>query len=181
MSQAWRSKKRQRTPSTESLREQRPEGHAHLEQVEADGLVALCADWSSVVRDQVQTLQEFALTSRQRAWTGTGSTFDWTGGQSGTSSWKAAPTCPGRAGGCWRGRQRCCPRPSAGPSGRRPHSPAGASTPQTHTPTCPPHTHTDGPASCNTAGLGGAAAAPSPLGTLTGGGACPWRRRTREA
>lgn len=37
----------------------------HLDEVEADGVVSLCGDWSSVMGDVLQTLQKFALTSRK--------------------------------------------------------------------------------------------------------------------
>lgn len=37
----------------------------HLDEVEADGVVSLCGDWSSVIGDVLQALQNFALTSRK--------------------------------------------------------------------------------------------------------------------
>lgn len=49
---------------------------AHLGQVVADGVVPLCADWSSVRREDVQNLQRLTLTWGQCVWTGTESTYE---------------------------------------------------------------------------------------------------------
>lgn len=37
----------------------------HLDEVEADDVVSLCGDWSSVMGDVLQALQKFALTLRK--------------------------------------------------------------------------------------------------------------------
>lgn len=43
----------------------------HLKEVEADGVISLHGDGSVVLRDNLQTLQSFAVTPRQHLWTET--------------------------------------------------------------------------------------------------------------
>lgn len=47
----------------------------HLDEVEANGVVSLSGDWSSVMGDDLQALQKLALTSRKHIVTGTQITF----------------------------------------------------------------------------------------------------------
>lgn len=41
---------------------------SHLDEVEAEGVVALHGDRACVLRDDLQTLQSFTVTSRQQLW-----------------------------------------------------------------------------------------------------------------
>lgn len=52
-----------------------PGWSVHLDEVEADGVVSLSRDWSSVMGDDLQALQKLALTSRKHIMTGTQITF----------------------------------------------------------------------------------------------------------